>query len=497
MNRPLLWMCLAWVTTSLAQGGAPHGPVISQTQAFLVGGRDHESVAQSALSFPVLELAPFTVVYRFQETTPFLTERAQAQLLYTRHDGEVGWQFHDHLRLLAVAGWHRVAFEDRPGSFRAVAVGAGLGSGRSDRWEWRALAGAYVGREDFDAQWWTEASAHWRMLELPVSSEFRTTLGLALDIAVAGDGANARGHYELGPALEMTTAHGNRARLTTGWYFDDGHPSYGGRDSALWLGFRVEGAMDRQTLLQVRDQRPTGWLPLVWGQYDLGYGNARSVQRFELDAEIHDLDVLGHRITGRLWFESRTEYRAGDFDNIAYSVSIGPQTVIGGESFLSQGQPLVLGCDFLHRSAHALDPSADRVRGTDFLERNSINLAPRLRLQTLGWDWIYREPAMYDRATRWLHFVDWRVTVGYDFQSSRDRPNPAAQLGLNWDVVSLRGYVFYARAVGSVGNETPDWLAEVGVRRPVGRVFFCAEKYGLESQLARGEAFVAGVGLHL
>ena len=57
--------------------------------------------------------------------------------------------------------------------------------------------------------------------------------------------------------------------------------------------------------------------------------------------------------------------------------------------------------------------------------------------------------------------------------------------------------MIYARGLASIGNETPDWLGEVGVRRRLGKLFFRYERYGLESDLARGDTAVVGVGFHL
>ena len=139
---------------------------------------------------------------------------------------------------------------------------------------------------------------------------------------------------------------------------------------------------------------------------------------------------------------------------------------------------------------------ADRVPPDSVLPRNSINVG-RVRLQTLGWDLPYRDPMIYQAKTAWLNRFDWRVTLGYDFHHSRDRSNPAAQAGLNWDAATIQGSVVYARGLGSIGNETPDWLGEVGVRRRIGKVFFRYESYGLESHLARGKTAVVGVGFHL
>ncbi len=206
--------------------------------------------------------------------------------------------------------------------------------------------------------------------------------------------------------------------------------------------------------------------------------------------------LAGHVVTPVLWYESRQEYRRGDFDNVSYSVSFGVQTRIGLASLVSQGQPLVLGADYLHRSGHALAPDSGRVPPPSVLPHDSVNLL-RARLQTLGWDAPYRDPAIYQPKSEWLNHFDWRVTFGHDFHHSRDRSNPAAQLGLNWDAATIQGWVVYARGLGSIGNETPDWLSEVGVRRRAWKIFCRYERYGLERNLARGNTAVVGVGFHL
>jgi hypothetical protein len=170
---------------------------------------------------------------------------------------------------------------------------------------------------------------------------------------------------------------------------------------------------------------------------------------------------------------------------------------VGLASALSQGEPLVLGMEYVHRSAHALAPDADRTPPPPgVLERSSLNLL-RARLQTQGWDLPYRDSGLYHGETRWVNDFDWRVTLGYDFHHSRDRANPAAQWGLNWDAASLRGCVAYARGIVSVGNETPDWQLETGVRTRPWKLFFRWESYGLEDQLARGNLAVVGLGFVL
>lgn len=473
----------------------------------MIGGflfdSEHSYVAESQVRLPLLHLEPLSLAYRHYEITPVLKEGGQTQLLYAREELEANLTLGEHLRLITVGGYRHTAFEDRAGFLSAYAVGAGLGSPlrREIPWlEWSVVAGGYLGRERLDADWWADLHVGWRVYEFPegqmLETAFRPSLGLAADVESSNEGGRFQAVYKIGPVLEVLSANGNRARFQARWIANDGNPFLEDRYSGLLLGVEVSASLDTNTVFDARDHRPIGWLPLVWGQYDVGYGGDRTVQRTELNAEVHDLKLADQVVTAVLWYESRQEYRPGDFDNVSYSVSFGGQTRIDLASLLSQGQPLVLGTEYLHRSAHALAPDASRVPPPTVLEHDSINLM-RLRLQTLGWDIPYRDPSMYQTKTEWLNYVDWRVTIGYDFHHSRERANPAAQLGLNWDAATIQGYVVYARGIGSIGNETPDWLGELGVRRPEGKVFLRAESYGLENQLARGSTIVAGVGFFL
>lgn len=424
-------------------------------------------------------------------------------MLYSRNELEADWTLGEHLRLITIGGFRNTSYEDRAGSLGAYALGGSLGSplGRElPRLEWSVVAGGYLARERLDADWWADLHLAWRVYEFAegqmLETAFRPSLGLAVDIESSNDGGRFHALYKIGPDLEVLSANGNRVRFSARWYANDGNPFLETRESALLVGAEVSSSLDNKVLFDARDHRPVGWLPLVWGQYDAGYGGDRSLQRTELNAEIHDVMLAEHPITAVLWYESRQEMRTGDFDNVSYSVSLGAQTRIGLVSPLSQGQPLVLGTEYLHRSAHALSPDASRVPPPTVLPHNSINLV-RLRLQTLGWDLPYRDPAIYEARTGWLNKFDWRVTVGYDFYHSRERANPAAQLGLNWDAATVQGCVIYVRGLGSIGNETPDWLGEVGVRQRTWKLFFRCESYGLESDLARGNTAVVGIGFHL
>jgi len=464
----------------------------------------HSYMTESQVQLPLVHVEPLTVSYRYREMTPVFKQDSQTQLLFSRHDLEADLTLNEHLRLITVGGYHHTAFEDRPGALSGYAIGAGLGSAihpELPRVEWSAVAGHYLSRDRLDADWWADLHLHWRayqfherqMLETP----FRPSLGLAADIESANDDTRFRAVYKVGPVLEVMSANGNRARFEARWFANDGNPFLEKRYSGLLISVGVTASLEQDNVFDARDHRPTGWLPLVWGQYDIGAGGDRTLQRTELTAEIHDGSLAGHIVTAVLWYESRQEYRPGDFDNTSYSVSFGAQTRLGLASFLSQGQPLVLATEYLHRSAHALSPAPGRAPPPTLLPHDSLNLAPRVRLQTLGWDLPYRNPAIYHVRAAWLNDFDWRATVGYDFHHSRERSNPAAQLGLNWDVAAVQGFVIYARGLRSFGNETPDWLGEFGVRRRAGKLFFRYESYGLERDLARGNTAVVGLGFHL
>jgi hypothetical protein len=473
----------------------------------MIGGflfdSDHSYVAESQVRLPLLRVEPLAISYRHYQITPVLKEGSQTQLLFSRNELEASWTLGERLRLITVGGYRRTSFEDRAGSLSAYAIGGGLGSPlrrELPRLEWSVVTGGYLGREQLEANWWADLHVAWRVYEFAegqmMETAFRPSLGLAADVESSNDDGRFHALYKVGPVVEVLSANGNRVRFQVRWYANDGNAFLETRSSGLLVGMEVHSSLDKDVLFDARDHRPIGWLPLIWGQYDLGYGADRSIQRTELNAEIHDVKLADHVVTPVLWYESRQEMRTGDFDNISYSVSFGAQTRIGLESLLSQGKPLVMGAEYVHRSAHALAPEASRVPPPAVLPHGSLNLG-RFRLQTQGWDLPYRDPNIYFAKIAWLNDFDWRVTVGYDFHHSRGRANPAAQLGVNWDAATVQGCVLYTRAIGSVGNETPDWMGELGVRRKAGKLYLRYESYGLESNLSRGNTFVVGMGFHL
>lgn len=484
----------------------PAEPYVRALAATFLAGHHHDFFVESELRVPVLTLSPATTYFHYRESTPFLhaTTGAQAETLYRQHDLQVDFRLNDDLRLISLAGYRSSDREDAPGNVSAVALGGGIGSPlRADggKLHWSALAGGYTAQRNLAAGWWTDARGAWRVYEFYrdryMGTEFTASVDLLAEMEAVNDDARFHALYRFGPSLQLLTATGNRCAFQLLWFHNDGNPFFGGNENGLLLGLEINSSLTTNYVFHARDRRQGGWFPLVWGAYDIGAGLSRLVNRFEINSELFDFPLRDQPATIGVWYESRQEYRAGDFDNIAYSVALGVQTPLPWTSPLPPDQPLVVGVDYLHRSDHALNPGADRVPPGTVLDHGNHNLLPRLRLQTRGWDLPYRDPDIYRVRTAWLHHLDWRVTAGFDVLDNRSRGRFAGQWGLNWDIATLEGHVVYARGLVSAGNETPDWLLECGLRRREGKLFTRFERYGIRSELAHGDALLIGVGVNL
>jgi hypothetical protein len=476
-------------------------PTIRSFAGTFAGANDHDYFVESELRLPLITAGPVVAGYHYRESTPFLEELGapQAEVLARREEGEVNIRLGEYLYLLTVGGYRSTYKVDRNGSLKSYTLGAGFSSGPPrlrDRFYWSVAGGPVFDSQGLDSQWWADLHGQWwaidfakdRYLEAP----YWGSLSLVADLETVDNNGVLGSFFRFGPALQVRTANGNRAQLEFLWYHNDNNPFLGVDENAFLFGLDVTSPLDRDDWLHAATRRERGWLPLVWGAYDLGFAATRHTTRFEMNVELVDIDLGTHPWTAFIWYESRQEYRQDDYNNIAYSVTLGVQTPIGLASILSHDDPLIFGADFLHRSDHALDPN---ISGE--LDNGSHNLLPRLRLQTVGWDLPYRDPHIYDRQTAWLNIFDWRVTAGWDINDNRQRGKEAGQLGLNWDIGTVQGYVGYLRGQYSFGNETPDWMAECGVRRPAGRVFARFERYGIKNDIARGNTFTVGVGVNL
>ncbi len=505
-------LVLAWSHGVFAED--PTKPTFRSYAGAFLAGDDHNFFIESEVRLPLVSEELWGLYYRHHDATPFLDvdDRVQAELLYNRDELQADFRLNDFLRLISIGGYQKSQRSDRSGKVSGFVYGVGFAAMIPTGWErlyWRLVGGGYLDRRDLTSDWWLDIEASWRLFyfirEEYLENHYRASLAIAADAQTSNQGDRIRPFVRLGPQLQLLTAHGNRANLQLQWYYQDDNPFYGEKENGFLIGLDVFSSGTNNYEVDLREDRPQGWLPVIWGAYDVGIGHDQRVTRFEINAELFDFVLANRRYTLNTWYETHQEQRIGDYDNISYSVALGLQTPLELESVLSHGDPLLLGLDFVHRSDHALNASADRVAAVGepraigpLINNGSINLLPRVRLQSVGWDLPYRDPTIYDRdCSEWLHLFDWRVAAGYTISSTRNRSDWAAQLGLSWDVAAVHGHVVYLRALASFGEEIPDWVCEAGLRRPIGKLFLRWEDYGINRNIARDDIFMIGLGVHL
>jgi hypothetical protein len=504
LRKSICWGCLLLVAGRvLAEDAVP--PTIRSFAGTFLGANDHSYFVESELRLPIAEITRAVISYHYRESTPFLRETGgpQAEVLARRQEGEINIELAEGVYATVIGGYRSTYRVDRTGFLSAYTIGGGIGSGPQrahDRLCWSLAGGALLSPKNFTGSWWADLHGEWWAVDFAqdqyLGSSFWGSLSLVGDLETLEIDGALGSFFRFGPAFQLRTANGNRAELQLLWYHNDNNHFLGVDENAFLFGIDVTSPLDRNEFLHTADERERGWLPVIWGVYDLGFAPTRQTSRFEMNVELVDFNIVQQPFTAVVWYESRQEYREQDFDNIAYSVALGVQTPVGLASIASHGEPLILGSDFLHRSDHALNPGPEQLPPSGQVAKGSHNLI-RLRLQTPGWELPYRDPQMYNRQTEWLNVFDWRVTGGWDKNDTRRRGPLTGQLGLNWDIATVQGYVAYLTGEISAGNETPDWMAECGVRRPIGRIFARYESYGIKHDIAQGDTFTVGFGVNL
>ncbi|MCX7915454.1 MAG: hypothetical protein N3A53_04025 [Verrucomicrobiae bacterium] len=510
------WMtfgaALLFIGAIFSEAEEPRSHIRSFAGAFLAA-EDHNFFIESEVAIPVGHVSPVTLWFWHRESTPFLElespNQAQTELVFQRDELRLDVSVMPWLSTRAVAGYHTAHLLDRSGLSSAYVFGGGVtvASPNDERWRAALSAGTFADRRAVREDWWHEVELGWRLWTqgdwVYLGSTNTPFIWLSATMVSVNDGDRMRALYRVGPEFRLRTAHGNEGTFGLGWFRNDQNPFYGEEENGLLFGFDVVSELGSERVLDARVHRQPGWLPMVWGGYEAGYGGDRRTTRFEINTELLDVPVAEQLVTLVVWYEIRQEHRTDDFDYVTYAVTLGAQTPVGLESPLSRNEPLVAGFDFLHRSDHAMNPSAGRVAlvgeptSVGLLIPNGSLDVLRVRLQTPCWNLPYRDPGMYEARTAWLHQFDWRITAGYTLDNTRDRTRFSAQLGLNWDIFTWNGFVGYARGMISAGDETPDWVAEAGVRRPLGKVFVRVERYGVERNIGDGPTVTAGVGVHL
>lgn len=497
--------------TDAARAGEPRRPRFRLFTG-LVGGDARRFIVTQEFWLPLVQAGRVDASYLHRETTPFiaLPGQLQTELLRTSDRLRLGVAATRRLRLLAVIGYeasHQLDGSQRAGAY---ALGGGADSGRpgnDDRLEWSVLLGTYANRHGVTPRWWSELHVRWRPVELGevryLESTYRMSVALVADVEAARQPGRTRGLYQLGPALEIRNASGNGVEVRFQRYVNDDHPFYGARAHGWLLGANMTSSWEARGPVSASTERRSGTFPLWWGALEIGAGGDRSLTRMELTLEMVDFLVAGRTWTATFHTETRQERRPEGLGTVSYLLRGGVQTRLRAKRPSPADNPLMIGVSVLHRSDHARDPRPERFigRGTvtsigKLLDSAGLNVAD-VRLRTAGWDLPYRAGSAGSTRRGWQERLDFLVAAGVDIGSERDRGTLAGQIGINWDFASRGGFTPYLRGIASLGNETPDWLLELGARHGILTVFLRGEEYGFRPDMGAGSTFWIGVAAGL
>lgn len=309
----------------------------------------------------------------------------------------------------------------------------------------------------------------------------------------------------VGPELVFLTDSGNEVRFLAKYWHNDGVPfdaTLDTDDALLGLALaspRLSAAHRESAGEPFRDFKVG---TSIQGRYDVGLAPDSWMNQLALLSQLVQFDLLGLPLAVAIDYTHRRvlEWDSGgdELQNTSYLVAVGLETALPAQW---QGLPLVAGVDFTHRSDHALDVPPERLEPGDAgylpaegrLENGNINVFPRFRLETQGWD-DPMLPAELAGRHGWLGRLGWRVTAGSDGGGSRDRGQFAGQLSGHCDLVGFGAYALYVAGAASIGNESPDWAAELGARTRRARVFGRFESWGVTEHLGGEDLALIGMG---
>ncbi|MBV9463534.1 MAG: hypothetical protein JO317_04835, partial [Verrucomicrobiae bacterium] len=357
-----------------------------------------------------------------------------------------------------------------------------------------------------------DAEVTYRVVDLPFGSgglhnELRPSLLLELEEESTNDGAHRAGYYvEGGPTIEMMSMNGNRFSVFFHGVKNSGDEFRMSNDEGVFAGVKATTFQDTpQPNHYDWDFEGARWIPRMRAVNELCGSFDGSLNKIEFR-----LDAFEWKTFDQIWtvytdYEHRQNWLS-NFDNTSYSVNPGLKTYIEPNEWLAvltDGQHLVPFVEYSHRSDHALDPkdplrfTSANTTGHGYLRRQSIDNFQG-GFQTLGWNNPNYRAEKYQKVSSFVNQFDWRLTAGYAVNEPRQRDQPPASAGLNWDIASIEGFVVYAQGIVGIGEANPDYIAELGVKRPGGNVFLRYESYGLPARLeGRQHPLYAGIGMQL
>ncbi len=488
---------------------------------FVLGGKRHDFHVDSQWQLPFWARDGWFAAFEHRDISPLLDtggafgNQFQIEHIDATESLRVERQLNPTLALKTLQRYRHFMVADRVGkrfSFESL-FGFGTPDRESEpsRFQWELLAGPVREIRNVDADWALVARGSWLAWQWDAprwaNDAARWGISLDADMESVNYGGEFRPQFEIGPTLRFVSLGGSEVDLFAHWMQNADNPLSFIRDHGIFAGVRFDSRRGPQWGHDWLEFKSGRILPAAWARHELGVGHDNMVTMFETGIAVSQFNLVSLPTTLYLWYQHRREWRDGDFDNTTYSAFIGPQTPVRIpliSPWLARDEPVIVALDYFHRSDHALDPPAARLtpgvtRDTPmgkFLIHGSVNIW-RARLQTAGFDAPYRYKSHYDRATRWLGVVDWRVMCGGASQVDRARGNPSFQVAATVDIASIEGVVLYSRGLLSWNEESPDSFIEVGLKRPLGKIFWRYETYGIRSSISRGGVNYFGFGLNL
>jgi len=454
-------------------------------------------------------------LYEHEDYTPFARDNGGSQVeSVTNFDNlRLEYELNDDFALKALGGIDTYSKVDRIGAVGGYRGGVGIGSPYEDNMEdltWEVMMGGLMRSEALKADWFLDAQVQYRIVDLSFfksksNDEFNPSLLVEFKEQSTNDKLKYHYYVEVGPTLEILSVNNNRFSFYV-HYFRNSYDEFQMiPDRGIMAGIQGRTFHDQPADYSYDwDFQGVRWIPRMWGRLDNAANFQGYMRKIKLYLDVADASLWGQVVSVYSDYEHRQD-QIGELSSTSFSVDAGLKTYFGPNEYLgiiTDDQHLELFGQFFHRSDHALnvkDPNRLHrgVTSAQYLDREGIdNLEGGF--QTIGWNNPNYRTEKFQDDTKFVNEWDWMIKVGYAVTNDRNRSQPPASAGVNWDIFSVHGFVFYTQGIFSTGQASPDYLAEFGVKRPSGSLFIRLENYGLPARLENDNKPVyAGLGLNL
>jgi hypothetical protein len=489
--------------------------------ARIFGSKNHSFQVEHHSVVPLLraeDMDGLLFLYEHKDYTPFASDNGGSQVeSVTNFDNmRVEYEFVEDFALKGLVGFDTYSKVDRIGAVGGYRAGIGIGSPYEDNMDdltWEIVTGGLARSEALKSDWFVDADVRYRLVKLDFlksksNDEFNPSILLEVREQSTNDKAKIHYYVELGPTLEILSVNNNRFSIYA-HYFRNSHNEFMMiSDRGFMAGIQGTTFHDLPADYSYDwDFEGIRWIPRMWGRLDNAANFQGYIRKMNLYLDAWDVSIAGRVVSIYGDYEHRQD-QISELSSTSFSVAAGGKTYIGPDEVgnwlgtITDGQHLEFFGQFFHRSDHALnvkDPNRlhPSVTSAGYLDRDGIDNL-EAGFQTIGWNNPNYRTDKFQDDTKFVNEWDWMAKVGYAVTNKRSRSQPPASVGVNWDIASIAGFVIYTQGIFSTGQASPDYIAEVGVKRPGGCVFIRLENYGVPARLENdNKPIYAGLGLNL